>query len=351
MSHGGERVFHLALRDMHASLGANFGVVDGWSLPMDYGDVVREHSAIRDGVALFDRSHRSRFIVSGTDALDVLRDVVAGHVGELEEGRSMRSVVLDDQGRIRDVVLIARTGGISYLAIGEPGQRDETLVRMEQAIQPDFDARVDDRTESTCLLGIAGPMAADFAGRHLGDALPSRLPSMHAATFEFHGFRTLAMRTSDTGEDGFELMLAPAVMQHLLEALLGQGAMLAGHRAQDIARIEACIPAFRPDLEKGLTPAQADLDTLLDIPGGEEGVILSALLIDTEELLETGMPVVAEGMRVGEVRSAARSPRLDATMALAVIDQQYALPGVSLTVEGSGAAVVGKPFLRRRNQS
>jgi aminomethyltransferase len=347
VSEDGQRVYHLALRDTHTALGGRFGLSLGWSLPMDYGDVVAEHSAIRDGVALLDRSHRSRFLLSGTDALDVLRATVSGHVGELEEGRSMRSVVLDDGGRIRDLVLVARTGGISYIVTGEPTQRFETLSRLQRAVQADYDARVDDRTESTCLLGIAGPASEAFVREQLSDALPARLPSLHTAAFEFHGFRTLALRTSDTGEDGFELMLAPAVMQHLLESLRASGAGVAGHSAQEIARVEACVPAFAPDLERGLTPAQADLDVLLNVPGGESGVILAALLLETDEAPAPGTTVEGEHRPVGEVRSAVRSPRLDATLGLAVIDQDHALPGVRLTVAGVGAAVVGKPFLRR----
>lgn len=343
-------VYHLAVRDTHAALGARFDVALGWSLPMEYGDVAAEHSAIREGVALLDRSHRSRLLVSGTDAMDVLKAVVAGRVDELDEGRAMRSVVLDERGRIRDVVLVARTGGISYMVAGEPTQRFETLSRLERAVQTDYDARVDDRTESTCSLGIAGPGAGAFVQEHLSDALPARLPSLHVAMFEFHGFRTLAMRTSDTGEDGFEIMLAPAVMQHLLESLRAAGAGIAGHSAQEIARVEACIPAFDPDLTTGLTPAQADLDVLLDVPGGKAGVILAALLVESATVPGVGSVVDHAGRRVGETRSAVRSPRLDATLALALIEEQHALPGVALTVEGDRGAVVGKPFFRRSRE-
>lgn len=347
MSDDAQRIYHLAVRDTHAALGAHFEPQLGWSLPMDYGDVAAEHRAIREGVAMVERSHRSRFIVSGTDALDTLQAVVAGHVEDLEEGRAMRSVVLDDAGRIRDVLLVARTGGISYVVTGEPTQRFETLSRLQRAIQSDYDARVDDRTETTCLLGLTGPQAAAFVQEHLSDALPQRLPTMNIAASEFHGFRTLVMRSSDTGEDGFELMIAPAVMQHLMESLRASGAGIAGHRAQEIARVEACVPAFVPDLEGGFTPAQADLDVLLDVPGGEEGVILSALLLDTAEPPPPGIAVMKDGAQVGDIRSAVRSPRLDATLALAVIDQAHALPGIELSVKDSGAAVVGKPFLRR----
>jgi glycine cleavage system aminomethyltransferase T len=117
-------IYHLALRDLHAAAGATFANYAGWSLPVSYGlGPPAEHQALRASAVLMDRSHRSRFLVTGTDALDVLNETFAGHVEDLEEGRAMRTARLDGAGQIDDLVLVARTGGIAYLVIGEPSQR------------------------------------------------------------------------------------------------------------------------------------------------------------------------------------------------------------------------------------
>ncbi|GAB4337704.1 MAG: hypothetical protein Kow0010_25900 [Dehalococcoidia bacterium] len=245
MSAGPGRVYHLALRDAHASAGATFGIVEGWSLPLHYGSPAAEYLALREHAIVADRSHFSRFIVSGTDATDVLDAALTGHAGELEEGRAMRAVALDERGHIADLVLVARLGGIAYLVSGAASRRGDTLARLQAAVRPGFEVRVDDRTEATCALAIMGPAAAEVVASQLSESLPPRLPPMHAATFEFHGFRASAIRTSDTGEDGFEFMLAPAVARHLIEAL-GNSTTLAGQLALDTARVEACIPAFAP---------------------------------------------------------------------------------------------------------
>lgn len=341
-------IYHLALRNLHTAAGAAFGVASGWSLPMAYGEVPAEYEAIRSNAAVFDRSHRSRFLVTGTDAVDVLAAVFAGYMNELEEGRAMRTVALDDDGSIRDLVLIARTGGIAYLVSGEPAQRFETLARLQRAVAEDFDARIDDRTESTVLLGLAGPNAAQVARDHLSDALPARLQSLHCVTFEFHGFRALAVRTSDTGEDGFEFMLAPAVAQHIIETLGAAAIGLVGHQALEIARVEACIPAFEPDLTPGLSPAEADLDVLLGIEGGRSGRILSGIIFDGEPVAP-GTELQLQAETVGEVRSCVRSPGLNATIGLGIIHARQAFPGTELIAGPSGATVVAKPFYRRRS--
>lgn len=340
-------IYHLALRDLHAAAGAHFAAEQGWSLPVHYGDPAAEHAALRSGAVLLDRSARSRFMVTGTDALDVLRTVFAGHLEELEEGRAMRAVALDGSGNIRDLVLVARTGGIAYLVTGEPGQRFETLGRLQAAIEPGWDATVGDRTESTCLIGLAGPAAQDFARQHLSEGLPARMQLLHTATFEFHGFRTLAVRTSDTGEDGFDLMVAPAVALHVIETLRAAGLPLAGFAAQEMARVEACVPGFVPDLEPGLSPAEADLDVLLGIPPGREGRTLAALLFEGDPVAP-GTPIRHGGGVVGEVRSCLRSAGLNATIGLGIIESRHAFPGQQLDAKGVTAHVVMKPFLRRR---
>lgn len=343
------RRFHLALEPLHDDHGAGFEDSAGWHVPSEYTGFEAEHRALRTAAGLFDRSDRSRFIVSGTDAVEVLSAAFAGHVRELEEGRAMRSVALDGHGEIRDLVLIARTGGIAYLVVGEPGQRVETRERLESAIASDFDARVDDRTESTCLLSIAGPAAAASVREHLADALPARLQTLHCVTFEFHGFRALAMRTSGVGEDGFDFMLAPAVAQHVLETLTAAGLPLVGRRAEDAARVESCIPAFVPDLETGLSPAEADLDVMLDVPGGRERWMLSALLFDRDASIPAGTVLVHAGRRAGEVRSSAWSPLVSGTVVLAVVEAGLALPGTDLDAGGRRGTIVAKPFYRRRS--
>lgn len=340
-------IYHLALRDVHAAAGADFVVLGGWSLPAAYGrGAPAEYEAIRTSAAVIDRSNRSRILVTGTDALDVLKATFAGHVEDLEEGRAMRTARLDEHGAIQDVVLIARTGGIAYLVVGEPPQRADTVAALRREIQADFQAQVEDRTESTCLIGIAGPNAASVVGEHLADALPARIQTLHCVTFQFHGFRGLAIRTSDTGEDGFEFMLAPAVAQHLIETL-APIAPLAGLQATEIARVETAIPAFVPDLEPGLSPAEADLDVLLELAGGAEGRILAGLIVDGDPL-PPGTPISLGADGIGELRSCVRSPGLNATIGLGIINSRVAFPGTQLLVGNTPATVVAKPFYRRR---
>jgi len=349
-----ERTFHLALRGLHAQAGATFRTRWGWSLPERYSDPAEEYAALRERAVVIDRSQRSRFLVTGTDAAVVLGRLFSGYVEELEEARALRVVALNEHGAIRDVAVVARTGAIAYLVIGEPGQREETHARLQSAVEADFDVHIEDRTETTCLLELAGPAAEPAARANLSEGLPARLQALHCAAFEFHGFRSLAIRTSDTGEDGFGFMLAPAVAQHVIETLTAGGVRLCGYEAAESARVEGCIPAFDPDLVPGLSPAEADLDVLLGIPGGAEGRILSALLVEGANVVPSGTAIAIDGRAIGTLGSCVHSYGLNATIALGIIDTREALPGRQFdlsgakALSGTKASAVAKPFLRRR---
>ena len=143
-------VMRLALRETHVAFGATLGVRRDWEVPLAYGDAEGEYRALRESAAAFDRSARSRFLVTGPDALDVLRGALAGPVEELEEGRARRFAVLDGEGNIADLVLAARTGGAAYLVSGEPERRGVLGEKLREAIGDGFEVRVDDRTETTC---------------------------------------------------------------------------------------------------------------------------------------------------------------------------------------------------------
>ena len=341
-------VNRLALHAVHEALGATFRLRGGWRLPESYGDNEDEYARLRSSAVAFDRSDRTRVLVSGTDAAAVLGTVFGEAAGELEEGRAVRVAALDAVGRIADLALVARTGGIAYIVMGEPGRVATTVALLEAAVGEGYDVVIQDRTATTCLVGIAGPGAAEAAAQHVNEALPPRLPSMHAAPFEFHGYRALAVRTSGLGEDGFELMVAPPVAEHLLGLLAGSGVGLAGVGAQEIARIEAGVPAFTPDLETGLTPAEAGLSEVLGLPAEEPARVLSALLFEGVTTPPAGSPALADEQVVGELRSCARSFALDASAGLAILNRDRSLPGTAISVGGERALVAQKPLYRRR---
>ncbi len=57
------------LHDRHEALGAKFAEFGGWSMPLEYSTgVVKEHTAVRESVGIFDVSHLGKVMVTGPGA-------------------------------------------------------------------------------------------------------------------------------------------------------------------------------------------------------------------------------------------------------------------------------------------
>src|SRR5690625_1172959 len=56
------------LNDRHRQLGATMTEFGGWDMPLDYGSVVAEHQAVREGVGVFDLSHLGTVMITGSGA-------------------------------------------------------------------------------------------------------------------------------------------------------------------------------------------------------------------------------------------------------------------------------------------
>ena len=51
------------LHDRHLALGAKFSEFGGWEMPLEYAGVVKEHTAVRTSVGVFDVNHLGKLVV------------------------------------------------------------------------------------------------------------------------------------------------------------------------------------------------------------------------------------------------------------------------------------------------
>lgn len=326
----------LPLRAAHEASGARFEAAHGWSLPRVYTDGPdAEYDALRNEAAITERTHNSRLLVTGSDAVDVLNQVFSGRVRELNEDRSMETFCTDADGHVSDLNRLSRTGGIAYLVEGEPERGLATQALLRAAIREDYDARVEDRTDTTCALEIVGPEAEKAVAAYVSPDLPPYLRPGHLVSFEFHGFRSSVSRSA--GEvPSYTFMLAPQVASHLWESATAGGLIQAGREAVETVRIEEGVPSWGADLSRGLTPEEANL-----VAGAAERMLVS-LSIEGNDPVKPGARVHAGGEEIGYVTSSTRSRKLDGTAALAVIGSSFTTSAARLSVAGHDATVQSK---------
>lgn len=187
--------------------------------------------------------------------------------------------------------------------------------------------------------------------------------------------RLLIARTGYTGEDGFELFVAPAdaekVWQALTDAGTPVGLIPCGLSCRDTLRLEAGMPLYGHELTTSLTPFDAGLGRVVKFEKEGDFVgraalqeaaeraeqnpprVLVGLVAEGRRVPRAGYPVVSGGQVVGEITSGAPSPTLGKPIAMAYVDAAHAAPGttgVGVDIRGTHEPyeVVALPFYKRR---
>ena len=372
---------HTALDALHRALGATMTDFAGWDMPLRYGSEREEHIAVRTRAGLFDLSHMGEITVTGPQAGELLDHALVGFVSALGLNRARYTMICAPDGGILDDLIVYRTGADEFLVVANASNAqlvlDELTARAEG-----FDAEVRDDRDAYALIAIQGPEAtailasltdADLPGLKYYTSLPATVAGRPA----------LLARTGYTGEDGFELFVAPADAEHLWSALSAAGSSAGlipcGLSCRDTLRLEAGMPLYGHELSTALTPFDAGLGRVvrfdkttnggefvgraalekaaaesaaLATPGGAARVLVG-LVSPGRRVPRAEMNVVSvpDGEVIGAITSGAPSPTLGKPIAMAYVDAAHAAPGTTVAVDVRGThepvEVVALPFYKR----
>ncbi len=342
----------------------------GWEMPVSYSGVLEEHRAVRTAAGLFDVSHMGEIRVTGPGAEGFLQRMTPNDVGGLVPGRAHYSGLLTERGTYVDDLLVYRLAPDEFLLVVNAANAATDLAWLERHRNGagDGEVEIEDVGESYALLALQGPRAATV----LQGVTPLELKELRYYRFapgEIGGHPALVSRTGYTGEDGFELYLAPEVAPVVWDRVLDAGRELglrpAGLGARDTLRLEAAMALYGNELDRATTPFEAGLDWVVKLGKGEflgraalvaqrEAGLerrLTGLEIVGKGIARHGYKVLADGRQVGAVTSGSWSPTLERGVALAYLPPRLGEPGTTLTVEARGrqleAWVVRLPFYRR----
>ncbi len=314
-----------------------------------------EHSALRTGCGVIDRSDRGRLALTGPDAVEFLNGQVTNELAHLHPGEGRYAAFLTHKGKM--------LGDLRVLAVAGPGgEATELLLDTERSsLQALFDMirrfkvgyriELHKRTLETGEVSLIGPRALELAGAGAGPGEHSNAP------VELDGVPALAVRT----DVGVDLICAAADTAALLEILHRRGGVPVGEAAVDCLRVESGRPRYGIDLDDTVIPQEAGLNerAVSFTKGCYVGQETVARLYyrgkpnrHLRGLLLTGAAVPGAELRLGErvvgrITSVADSPALG-PIALALLRREAA-PGTSVLVGGDGlqGVVTELPFSAR----
>ena len=352
----------------------------GWEMPVQFGGLVQEHQAVRQGCGVFDISHMGVLRLRGQAVKDALQGLVPSDLFRIGPGEACYTVLLNEGGGIRDDLIVYDRGRVQ----AAEGDCDEVVLVINAAcadadtawirsqLQP-AGITIEDRKGEGVLLALQGPEAAAqlqaLSGADLA-GLPRfghrDLVLAGEATGAAAGATVFVARTGYTGEDGFELLLDRDAGLALWKQLLERGVEPCGLGARDTLRLEAAMHLYGQDMDASTTPLEAGLGWLvhLEMPADfigravlerqtAEGVQkrLVGLKLQGRAIARHGYSVLHGGQVVGEITSGSWSPTLGEAIALAYVPAALSKLGSELAVQIRGreepAVVVKRPFYRR----
>ncbi len=358
-----------ALDAVHRSLGATMTDFAGWDMPLRYGSEREEHTAVRTRAGLFDLSHMGEITVTGPQAAALLNFALVGDLAAVKVGRARYTMICRADGGILDDLIVYRLAETEFMVVANASNAQVVLDALTERAAG-FDALVRDDRDAYALIAVQGPEAAGIVGA-LTDADLVGLKYYAGLPGTVAGVPALIARTGYTGEDGFELFVAPSDAVALWEALAAStGVVPCGLSCRDTLRLEAGMPLYGHELSTSLTPFDAGLGRVVKFGKdgdfvGREALAEAAALAEREpprvlvgliaagkRVPRAGYGVVAGGAVIGEVTSGAPSPTLGRPIAMAYVDAAHAAPGtagVGVDIRGSHEAyeVVALPFYQR----
>ena len=363
---GADALRRSPLHDRHVALGAKFAAFGGWEMPLEYagGGVIREHTAVRTAVGVFDVSHLGKARVLGPGAADFVNACLTNDLGRIGPGRAQYTLCCDDAtGGVVDDLIAYLIGPDEVFLIPNAANTAEVVRRLAAAAPAGI--TVTDEHLRYAVLAVQGPRAADTLA-----AL--RLPIAH----DYMSFDTAVLgaadlivcRTGYTGEQGFELVVPAAEATAVWDALMDAGAPFdvraCGLGARDTLRTEMGYPLHGQELGLDITPVQARAgwavgwskpafwgrDALLAERAAGPRRSLRGLELTGRGIPRGHMPVYAGDLQVGETTSGTFSPTKKVGIALALLDTSAALADgdlVAVDIRGrrSEARVVKPPFV------
>jgi aminomethyltransferase len=354
------------LYDEHVAAGARMVDFAGWSMPVQYAGLMEEHRAVRSAAGLFDVSHMGELRLGGSGAERLLQRATPNDVAKLAIGQAHYSALLTAQGTYIDDLLVYRLGPEGFLVVVNAANAEKDFTHLS-SVAP-ADATVEDVSERYALLALQGPAAQEIL-QGLASVDLAAIRYYRFAQCTVAGSEALVSRTGYTGEDGFELYLAPSaaagVWRRLLDAGRSHGLMPAGLGARDTLRLEAGMALYGHEIDETTTPWEAGLDWTVKLDAddfiGRDALLdqrergidrrLVGFKITGRGIARQGHFVLFGGERVGEVTSGTFSPTLEEALGMAYVSVEAAGAATEIEVEIRGrrvpAVVVDLPFYRR----
>lgn len=353
------------LNAIHRSHGARMVDFGGWDMPVQYSGILEEHKAVRTSVGLFDVSHMGEIEIRGSEALALVELVSTNTAAKLADGQIQYSGLLYEHGGFVDDILVHRVSSTHFFLCVNASNQEKDFEHIRA--QNHFRADVDFAGERYAQLAIQGPRALEVL---------QKLTPVDLAAIRYYHFRdgevssapARIARTGYTGEDGFEIYLAPAESVRLWKEILAAGEECGirpcGLGARNTLRLESAMALYGHEIDASTTPYEAGLGWIVKLDKsftGRDALLrrkqagmrrrLAGFEMRGRGIARDGYEILVDGRPAGWVTSGGPSPALNRNIGLCYLPADLATPGRKIEVlvrdRPVEAETVPTPFYKR----
>jgi len=319
----------------------------------------------RTAAAIVDRGERAWVVVSGADRRSYLQGLLTNDIAALQAGQGCYAAYLTPQGRMIADLWVYELGDVLLVSMIRD-VKPTVLARLDQFIFTE-DVQLGDVTDTFGATAVVGPRAARALAAAADVAVDqlSALPEHGNLRIAFERQPAIVLRTTDTGESGFDILVASEQVARLRERLRAGGTGDVDAGVAEALRIEAAIPRFHRDMDEETIPLEAGIEVraISMTKGcyvGQEVIVrvlhrghgrvarrLVGLTVNGSAVPPAGAPVEAEGKQIGSVTSSVMSPALSKPIALAYLHRDFVTAGTIVRVTDTDAVVTPTPFVSR----
>ncbi len=354
------------LFDLHCSLNAKLVDFGGWHMPVQYSGILQEHNAVRTAVGVFDVSHMGEIEIRGPEAGKLIDYVATNNAGKLKTGQAQYSALLYEHGGFVDDILVHKVSDSEFFLCVNASNQEKDFEHM--VANNRFDAEVEFASEKYAQIAVQGPKALQVLQKLTATRL-SEIKYYWFADGEINGVPARLARTGYTGEDGFEVYVAPAEAPRLWEEIFeaGQefGIKACGLGARNTLRLEAKMALYGHEITASINPFEADLGWIVKMEKGDfvgrqalarvldEGITRKLVGFEMQErgIARDGYEVALNNDLAGWVTSGGPSPTLNKNIGLCYLPVHAAVPGMQMQVmirnTPVAAVTVPTPFYKR----
>lgn len=350
----------------------------GWDLPVNFSHgITSEHQSVRRAAGLFDVSHMGEILVSGDNSQDFIQKLVSNNLDKIEDKQVMYTLMCYPDGGVVDDLIVYKFNKKKFMLIVNASNREKdfTWIKNDNPVIQSMEKppMIENVSEEWAQIAIQGPKAENI--------LSSLIPECREIGFfrfrddlRIQGIDAVISRTGYTGEDGFELYVksrsAAVVWETLLQAGKEDDLIPCGLGARDSLRLEAKLPLYGHEINKDITPLEANLHHFVDLEK-DDFIGKDAMVFQREQgiprtlrgikMLDKGVPrenyeVYHGDNRIGFVTSGMKSPSLDSFIALVLVKRGTGLKighEVSVSIHGKmkRAVLVKTPFYKKTGRN